>query len=341
MFGDVNLFVIFTTGLLVGGISCLAVQGGLLASTLAKLEQEKIVDGTKVNNFVPVLSFIVAKLIAYTILGALLGLLGSLVQLSPFAHLVLQLAVVIFMVGTALNLLNVHPIFRYFVVQPPHFLTKLVRQQSKRHDIFAPAVLGAFTVFIPCGATQAMMALAIASGSPVAGSAILFAFILGTSPLFLILGYFAMRVGDILKERFMKVAAVVLLMIAFFNLNGALTLTGTPYTFTHFVNNAFCIVSYCPQDIYGMPVTDQTIMITPTGYTPSTFTVAAGSEVTVRLVNQGAYGCQQSFIIPSLSLQKIVAPNNVESFTFTAPKKPGNLAFMCSMGMYPGVIRVL
>lgn len=341
MLGDVNLFVIFTTGLLVGGISCLAVQGGLLASTLAQQEQDKLAQGKNINNFIPVTSFLIAKLIAYTILGALLGWFGSLVQLSPTAHLVLQFAVVIFMVGTALNLLNVHPIFRYFVIQPPRFLTRLVRKQSKRQDIFAPALLGVFTVFIPCGATQAMMALAIASGNPVAGSAILFAFVLGTSPLFFILGYFAMRVGDILKEQFSKIAALVLLIIALFNFNGALTLTGTPYTFTHVINSAVCILSYCPQDLYGAPVTDQTILITPTGYSPSTFTVSAGSEVTVRLVNQGAYGCQQTFTIPTLSLQKIVPPNHVETFTFTAPVKPGNLAFMCSMGMYPGTIRVI
>lgn len=341
MFGDINLIVIFTTGLLVGGISCLAVQGGLLASTLAKLEQEKLASGAKINNIVPVTSFLLAKLIAYAILGALLGWFGSVIQFSHQAHLVLQFAVVIFMTGTALNLLNVHPIFRYFIIQPPHVLTRLVRQQSKRHDVFAPAVLGVFTVFIPCGATQAMMALAIASGSPIAGSAILFAFILGTSPLFFILGYFAMRIGDVLKGKFAKVAAGVLLLLALFNLNGALTLTGTQYTLTHFVNKAFCIISYCPQDVYGMPVTDQTIFITPTGYSPSNFTVAAGSEVTIRLVNQGAFGCQQTFIIPTLALQKIVAPNHVETFTFTAPDKPGNIAFMCSMGMYPGVIKVI
>jgi uncharacterized protein len=341
MFGDINLFVIFTTGLLVGGISCLAVQGGLLASTLATLEQEKLVKRTQASNLLPVVAFLIAKLIAYTLLGALLGWFGSLVQLSPLAHLILQFAVVVFMVGTALNLLDVHPIFRYFVIQPPRFLTRLVRQQSKRQDIFAPAVLGIFTVFIPCGATQAMMALAIASGSPLAGSVILFTFVLGTSPLFLILGYFAMRVGDILKQRFTKFAAVVLLVIAFFNLNGALTLTGTQYTLTNLISKVFCLVSYCPQDLYGAPVTDQTIMITPTGYSPSTFSVVAGSEVTVRLVNQGAFGCQQTFVIPSLSLQKIVAPNRAETFTFIAPEQPGNLAFMCSMGMYPGVIRVL
>lgn len=341
MFGDINLFFIFTTGLLVGGISCLAVQGGLLASTLAQREQDKLVNKVTNSALLPVTSFLFAKLAAYTTLGALLGWFGSVLQLSFQAHILLQFAVVVFMVGTALNLLNAHPIFRYFVIQPPRFLTRLVRQQSKRNDIFAPAVLGAFTVFIPCGTTQAMMALAIASGSPIAGSAILFAFILGTTPLFFILGYFAMRTGDFFKSQFAKVAAVVLLALALFNLNGALALTGTQYTLTNFVNKAVCIISYCTQNIYGEPVTEQTILITPTGYSPAGFAVKRGSEVTIRLANEGVFGCQQSFTIPLLGIQKIVAPNTVETITFTAPEEPGNIPFMCSMGMYPGVIKVI
>lgn len=341
MFGDINLFVIFTTGLLVGGVSCLAVQGGLLASMLAQQENEKLTKDAKISTLLPISAFLLSKLVAYTLLGGLLGWLGSLVQLSPITHLVLQFAVVVFMVGTALNLLNVHPIFRYFVIQPPRFLSRLVRKQSKRQDIFAPVTLGAFTVFIPCGATQAMMVLAIGSGSPIAGAAILFAFVLGTTPLFFLLGYFAMRAGDLLKAQFAKVAATVLLILALFNLNGAVALTGSPYTITNFVHNAFCVVSYCSQDMYGLPVTEQTIMITSTGYTPSTFTVPVGQNITITLVNSGGFGCQQAFTIPSLGIQKVVAPNRTETISFTAPSKPGIISFMCSMGMYPGTIRVL
>lgn len=341
MLGDINLFLIFTTGLLIGGVSCLAVQGGLLASTLAERENEKLIHHTGVHTIVPVSSFLIAKLVAYTLLGLLLGWLGSVAQLSLQTHLVLQFAVVVFMVGTALNLLNVHPLFRYFVIQPPRFLTRLIRQQSRRHDIFAPAILGAFTIFIPCGATQAMMAVAIASGSPLVGAAILFAFVLGTTPLFFLLGYLTMRAGDVLKGHFAKVAATTLLLIAFFNLNGAIALTGTQYTFSYLVNNLFCVVSYCPQDMYGTPVTEQTILITSTGYSPSTLAVPAGADITLRLVNSGGYGCQQAFTIPTLRIQKVVPPNREETVTFTAPDKPGILSFMCSMGMYPGTIQVL
>src|SRR6266581_2202953 len=197
---NANLITIFFTGLIAGGLTCMAVQGGLLAATIAqrssfakasKDKEEELRRQATTGNALPILSFLVAKLAAYTVFGLLLGLLGSAFQLSLTAKVIMQFAVAVFMIGTALNILNVHPIFRYFVIQPPRFLTRLVRKQSKSKDIFAPGILGAFTVFIPCGTTQAMMALAIASGKPFAGSAILFAFVLGTSPVFFLLGYFA------------------------------------------------------------------------------------------------------------------------------------------------------
>ena len=87
-----QLIVAFVTGLTTGGLSCLAVQGGLLASSLAhQIEQDyleqaaqpkkqrgkKMQVQARSNTAVPILLFLGAKVVAYTFLGALLGLLGS------------------------------------------------------------------------------------------------------------------------------------------------------------------------------------------------------------------------------------------------------------------------
>src|SRR3712207_6508590 len=131
-----SLFTVFITGLLAGGLSCMAVQGGLLTATLAQRQHEKLHTQANRGNLLPVFFFLLAKLAAYTLLGFLLGWVGSVIQLSLQARIIIQLIVVLFMIGTALHLLNVHPVFRYFVIQPPRFLTRLVSRQSKRHDIF-------------------------------------------------------------------------------------------------------------------------------------------------------------------------------------------------------------
>src|SRR5438046_2426366 len=118
-----NLIGIFLTGLLTGGLTCMAVQGGLLAATIAQRQQDRVIKQAKKGTVVPILSFLSAKLITYTLLGFFLGLLGSVFQLSITTQAILQFVVVIFMIGTALNILDVHPVFRYFVIQPPRFLT--------------------------------------------------------------------------------------------------------------------------------------------------------------------------------------------------------------------------
>ncbi len=345
---DINLWAIFLTGLFTGGLTCLAVQGGLLAATIAQREEQKLTKKTqKSGNALPILFFLAAKLVAYTILGFLLGWLGSVVQLSLTAKVIMQFAVAIFMIGTALNILNVHPIFRYFVIQPPKFLTRLVRKQSKRSDLFAPVLLGALTVLIPCGTTQAMMALAIGSGNPIVGAAILSAFVLGTSPLFFILGYFATKLGDALHQKFMRFAAIALLLLALYNLDGALALTGSSFTLSGMLSNAWCTVSICndiPTNAIQAqqgPTRNATITIGNTGYTPSSLTVKAGSQVSLHLTNTGGAGCTQSFTIPSLGIQKTVPLGTSSDISFVAPNQAGTVPFMCSMGMYRGVINVI
>lgn len=344
-----NLITIFFTGLFAGALTCLAVQGGLLATSIAQREEEKLKDKTKrTGNALPILSFLLAKLCAYTILGLLLGWFGSLFQLSLTANVILQLAVGIFMLGTALNLLNVHPIFRYFIIQPPRFLTRMVRNQSKSNDFFGPAILGAFTVFIPCGTTQAMMALAIASGNPLSGAAILFAFVLGTSPLFFILGYMATRLGDAMQKGFMKIAAYALILLAIFNINNSLALAGNTLTLESIWTNFYCTFSFCDRDFNtatavqaAAPVTDTTISIEKDGYNPNNLTIQAGSEVKINLVNNGGNGCTQAFTIPKLGIQKVVPLGGSDTIAFTAPNEPGQLPFMCSMGMFRGAFTVI
>lgn len=331
----INLWAVLLTGLVTGGLTCLAVQGGLLATTIAQRQESALKDSTlKTGNAFPIIIFLISKLIAYTILGFLLGLFGSVFELSLTARIIMQIAVAIFMIGTALNILNIHPIFRYFVIQPPRFLTRIARKQSKSKNLFAPAILGAFTVFIPCGTTQAMMALAIASANPFLGAAVLFAFVLGTSPLFFILGYFATKLGDSLHQKFMKLAAVVLILLAIFNLKGAFALAGLG-SFSK--SPSVSIAAPEPQ----IPVNEATIQFNKTYYSPGVVTVKAGARVTLNLVNKNGSGCIQAFTIPKLGVQKIVRVGTSDSVQFTAPNNAGEIAFMCGMGMYQGVIRVI
>lgn len=332
-----SLLVIFLTGLMAGGLSCMAVQGGLLAATIAEREEERLKEKVKEGTVIPILAFLGSKIIAYTILGLLLGWFGSFFNLSLNFKIFMQVAVAIFMIGTACNILNAHPVFRYFVIQPPKFLTRLVRRQSKSKDIFAPILLGAFTVFIPCGVTQAIMAIAIASGSPLSGAGILFAFVLGTSPVFFLLGYFMTKLGDSLQQKFMRFTAIAIILLAVFNLNNAIALTGSNFTLDNLWKFLF-------KTAYGNIQTDSireaTIIIGSMGYSPSVLTVRTGDEITLHVKNVDGYGCIQSFTIPGINFQKVIPPGTSQTITFRTGAK-GQIPFMCSMGMFRGVINVI
>lgn len=343
---NINLLAVFTTGLLTGGLTCMAVQGGLLAATIAQREEQRLTDVTKqTGHALPITTFLIAKFIAYTLLGLLLGWMGSFFTLSVTVQIILQIMVVFFMLGTALNMLNAHPFFRYFVIQPPRFLTKFIRKQSKRKDVFAPALLGAFTVFIPCGTTQAMMVLAIGTGSPLYGALIMSAFTLGTSPVFFTLGYFAAKLSDIMHQNFMRFAAAAITVLALFNLNNTLSLAGSPITFNNLWESFNCAVSFCSDNLAQASnlkaVESIDIEMSDAGYAPNIFAVKRGSKVSMRLINKSGRGCIQAFTIPQLNIQAVIPVGTEQTVSFTVPDRTGDIAFTCSMGMYPGTIKVI
>ncbi len=127
-----NYWLIFLTGLTTGGLSCLAMQGGLLASVITNQKEILSQNNQKphVKDWQLVAMFLVAKLITHTIFGLLLGSLGSVISLSLEVRLFFQIFTAVFMFSTAMNLLNVHPFFRKFAIQPPKFIYKYLCANS-------------------------------------------------------------------------------------------------------------------------------------------------------------------------------------------------------------------
>jgi sulfite exporter TauE/SafE len=339
-----NLWVIFLTGLTIGGLTCLAVQGGLLASVIASREEEEIEEGVnKKNPVFPTLAFLATKLITYTAFGFLLGAFGSAIGISQNTQIIMQFAAGIYMILIALNLLNVHPIFRYAVIQPPKFLTRKIRNKSKSKDLFAPAFLGAMTIFIPCGTTLAMEALAISSANPFMGAAIMGTFVLGTTPLFFGVGWLTSVLGDNFRTKFLKIAAVLLLYLGLTSINGAFIAFGFPIN-SQTIASSFktSTVQQNEEKFYSEAPVSQgaEIFVNANGYSPNYIRVKKGSPVTIKLTAKNAYSCASAFRIPSLGISRNLQPNETYTFSFT-PEKAGRITFTCSMGMYTGTIEVI
>lgn len=351
-----QIVVAFVTGLTTGGLSCLAVQGGLLAGSLAsQIEQDYAshikpesgrhhgkkysASAVRSNTALPILLFLVAKVVAYTLLGALLGWLGSFLSLSPVTRAVLMIGIGLFMVGNALRMFNVHPIFRYFSIEPPKFITRYIRRTAKGTDLVTPLFLGALTVFIPCGVTQAMMATALGTGSAFMGAALMLAFTLGTSPVFFFLAWLTTELGAKLEKFFMRFVAAVVLVFGLVTLDSGLNLIGSPLSVQNITRGLFAsssggVDSAQPVDTDG----SLTLNVQNQGYFPRTLRAAANTDFTLDLITNQTYSCARDFVIPDLNFYQLLPDTGTVQVNIPAQPAGTRLFFTCSMGMYTGQI---
>jgi sulfite exporter TauE/SafE len=339
---ETNLIFIFITGLTTGGLTCLALQGSLLASVLTQKETNLKEKLTKQQQLLPILSFLVAKLISYTILGFFLGLLGTFISLTPIIRGWFQIAIAIYLFGIAMSILEIHPIFRYFIITPPKFLSRLVKNNSKNQSLFTPAILGILTIFLPCAVTQAMEIIALGTANPIKAALIMFAFTLGTSPAFFILSFFLTKLNQKFQRTFHYITATFLLIMVVFSLNTALSLMGSIYTFQNFaevLKNKETNTTIADTTT-GQDFQEVTITVLNNGYSPKNITLKKGIKTKLYLITNKVRSCSLAFTIPKLGIQKLLPSTGTTTIEFT-PTKTGPLVFSCSMGMYTGTFNVI
>jgi sulfite exporter TauE/SafE len=347
---SVNLVAVLITGLFAGGISCAAVQGGLLTGLITRQQgarEPAAIDATRSesrswcgqlgDDLAPVSGFLAGKLAAYTLLGGLLGALGGVVQLSPGARTWLQIGAGLLIIAFGLAQLGV-PGFRRIVVEPPASWTRLVRNRARSQAALAPALLGVATVLLPCGVTLSMEALALASGSPWQGAAIMAVFVIGTSPLFAILGYAARRAATLWRGRLVAATGVAVIATGLYTLNGGLELAGSPLAASRIAES---LSGTATADPSTTTVTDgqQQVVITASahGYSPRVAAITAGIPTTLIVRSDGAAGCVRAFVIRD---SQTVLPESGDTRIDLGTPTPGTLRYACGMGMYTGAITV-
>ncbi|OGM59048.1 hypothetical protein A3A75_05255 [Candidatus Woesebacteria bacterium RIFCSPLOWO2_01_FULL_39_10] len=330
-----TVWLALITGLTTGGISCFAVQGGLLASSLTHQE--------KGNQRKAILYFLVAKFIAYSILGVLLGLAGASLVISPKLQGLMQMFAGAVMLITVGRLLDLHPIFRKFVLTPPKSVFRILRAKSVDQGIAASATLGFLTVLIPCGVTQAMMLLSVASGSAIYGGLILAAFVLGTSPVFFALG---LASNQILARKSLKyLAATAIFVLGVMSINTGQILRGSVHTLQNYwaaatgqLETHSTTAKAAGTNYKGTQEVE--IKVTSRGYKANASTLKVGVPVSLRLTSENVASCARSFTIPEYNITKVLPETGTTTIEFT-PTKTGRLTFTCSMGMYTGFFEVI
>lgn len=358
-----NLVAVLLTGLLAGGVSCAAVQGGLLAALVARQHPAAVapagksrrgrtvppprrsVRGRLADDLAPVGGFLAGKLVSHTLLGAALGGLGAVVQLSVGVRTMAQIAAGVLIVVFGLAQLGV-PGFRGISVSPPVSWSRFVRGRARSQSALAPAALGLASVLIPCGVTLSVEALALTSGSPWAGAAIMAVFVAGTAPLFALLGYAARTAATAWRGRLATLTGLIVVAMGLYTLNGGLELAGSPLSAGRVsealgLGPAAVTAAAAPADAPPVSMVDgrQLVVVTATegAYRPANIAVQSGIPTVLVVRSVRAQGCVRSFILRD---RQWILPVDGDTRIDLGVLTPGRLDYSCGMGMYTGRLTI-
>lgn len=210
----------FIIGLVASVSTCMAVVGGLVLSMSANFAKS----GDKIR---PQIYFHVSRLVAFFILGGVIGAFGSVFTLGQTGTVILSLVVSAVLLILGLNLLDVFPALRRWQVALPRGIGNKISSMRAMNHSLTPLFLGAATFFLPCGFTQSMQVYTLTTGSFLAGALTMGTFALGTLPVLALLSFSSSGIHKKARSGvFFKSAGLVVLFFGAFNLLSALVAAG-------------------------------------------------------------------------------------------------------------------
>jgi sulfite exporter TauE/SafE/copper chaperone CopZ len=331
----------FVLGILAGFSSCAALVGGLVLS-MSKQWLEIYPDKTSTfKKIQPHLIFNSGRIISYGVLGAVLGLIGNKIQISFQFTSLLIFAVSFLMIVMALQMLG----FRYFQkfqFTLPKSTTRYISDEKNFKGKYMPFIMGALTFFLPCGFTITAQGLALLSGNMLSGGLIMAMFALGTAPALLLIGLSSVKFSEKphMAFQFSRVAGILILFFALFNLNNQLNVLGVS-NLSDIINNKSDLISEAdlPQIVNGKQVIK--MEASASGYSPNNFKVRVNVPVRWEITDIGTSGCTNKVISAGLFSDSINLTHGQTSIKEFTPTAVGRYKFSCWMGMVSGIIEVV
>ncbi|MCX6826433.1 MAG: cupredoxin domain-containing protein, partial [candidate division Zixibacteria bacterium] len=188
--------------------------------------------------------------------------------------------------------------------------------------------------------------MALLSGNALQGSSIMVIFALGTLPSLLAIGFGSIKLLEKqhLASVFVKVAAILVLFFALYNINAQFNVLGLPnFSSINLQKKVTPKTNNNDNDLPPIVDGKQVIKMqaNSSGYTPNTFKVRTNVPVRWEITDTGTSGCTNAVLSKSLfpdPIQLSPGKTSIQEFTPTAP---GNYRFSCWMGMVNGSIEVV
>jgi sulfite exporter TauE/SafE/copper chaperone CopZ/plastocyanin domain-containing protein len=337
--------MLFVIGLITS-VHCAAMCGGI---NLSQCIPQTAAAGSKGGNqweaLVPGILYNGGRVISYTIVGIIVGALGSVITLSGRFQGAVQLAAGVFMVIMGINMLGIAPVLRRFNLHLPGIFAKKIDGQRTTNK--NPLFIGLLNGLMPCGPLQAMQLYALSTGSPVTGGISMFLFSLGTVPLMFAIGALSSILTKKFTRRVMQIGAILVTVLGMTMFANGWNLTGINFNPVNSI-----LASFNPFTSPGAAAEAEAFKpVIENGYQMVNSTLSAGRypAITVQqgipvkwTINapQGSInGCNNRMIIREYRIEHRFTPGeNVIEFT---PDRAGKFSYSCWMGMIRSSITVV
>lgn len=331
----------FTIGVIASLSSCAALVGGVLLSMSKQWNQ--LYGGKNENKrIIPFALFNIGRLVSFTFLGGLLGIIGSVFQISLRMTSVLIIAVSIMMVIIALQMLGV-AWAKKIRFGFPKFLSRYASNEKNFKGKYIPFTIGAMTFFLPCGFTLMAQTVALTTGNFFLSALMMLSFAIGTLPMLGFLSFSSVRFqkNTAFSGTFNLLVGVFILIFGAFNVNAQLNILGVSNISDLTRNTA--VVDYENQQAGVQIVGEgknqyQLVYIDAVGfeYLPKSITLKAGIPTKLTVNNENVFGCAQAMWLGGLydDVLYLSGPQSKAEFT---PKK-GRYKVSCTMGMVDPII---
>jgi sulfite exporter TauE/SafE/plastocyanin domain-containing protein/copper chaperone CopZ len=328
--------VLFVVGILTS-IHCVGMCGGIMLSQSLSRESKN-----KFEAMEPAILHNLGRVVSYTILGGIIGAVGSVFSLSITAKAAMQIFAGVFMVMMGFNMAGFSA-FRKFQIKLPHAACKAKNKSG------SPFLVGILNGLMPCGPLQTMQLFALGTGSAVKGALSMFMFSLGTVPLMLTFGALSGLLSKGYTKKLLKTSGVLIIVLGFIMGNRGLALMGININpMTAIASSTGSILGSTPtgassENVAKAVMQDGVQVITMSvnnkGYTPNAFYVQKGVPVKWVINGEQLNSCNNAIIAKTIMNKELKVKKGENIVEFTPQDKDIN--FSCWMGMIRGVIKVV
>ncbi len=275
----------------------------------------------------PSLLYNLGRVTSYTIIGGIIGGIGSVLSFNGQTRGYVTLFV------SALMILMSNKMLKLFDVKLPRIQLPLsVRKQIVKLSGKGPFFVGLANGFMPCGPLQSMQLYALGTGSVLRGALSMFYFSLGTFPLMFALGFVSTLMNHKFSKNIMKYSGMLIFILGMTMFTRGASLAGVIIPFQY---NGEVVAATMIED----NLQEVIISLEANAYSA----IKVKKDVPVRFVIQAdsdaMNGCNNPVTIPSLNIEQTLYPGeNIIEFT---PESEGKIAYTCWMGMINSYIDVV